>query len=118
MVATAGAGPMPIPQRKLTAESLSQAIKYCMSPEAANAAAAIAQKMQIEKGVEAAVISFHRNLPIKDMSCDILPHLPATFSIGKGKERIRMSSIVTHVLIEKTLKDVKQLKLYAFRSQS
>lgn len=118
MVATAGAGPIPIPQRKLTAESLSQAINYCMSPEAANAAAAIAQKMQIEKGVEAAAMSFHRNLPIKDMSCDVLPHLPATFSIGKGKQRIRMSSLVTHVLIDKTLEDAKHLKLYALRSQS
>ena len=113
MVAAAGAGPKPIPQRDLTAESLSHAIKYCMSPEAANAAADIAQKMQFERGVEAAVMSFHRNLPIKDMSCDILPHLPATFCIGKGKQKIRMSSLATQILIEKTLKDVKHLKLYA-----
>jgi hypothetical protein len=113
MVAAAGAGPAPIPQRKITAETLSQAISYCLSSSAVTAAAAIAQKMQDERGVEAAVRSFHRNLPVKDMCCDILPHLPATFRFSKGKEKTKLSSVVTEILIEQAPKDVKHLKLYA-----
>jgi hypothetical protein len=94
MVAGAGAGPMPIPQRDITAESLSQAIRFCLSPEAASAAAVIAQKMQSERGVEAAVMSFHRNLPIKDMSCDVLPRLPYHMHRFKNVDWSRYLSIV------------------------
>lgn len=53
MVAAAGAGPIPILQREIKSESLSYASRYYMSPEASNATAAIAQRMQSEK-VEAA----------------------------------------------------------------
>ena len=113
MVAAAGAGPLPIPQREISAESLSRAIKFCLSPEAANSAAVIAEKMQFERGVEVAVMSFHRNLPYKDMLCDILPHLPATFCMGKGESRIKISSLVTEIMIEKAPKDAKHLRLYA-----
>ncbi|CAN9325860.1 unnamed protein product [Alternaria alternata] len=112
MVAAAGAGPMPIPQRDITAESLSQAIRFCLSPEAASAAAVIAQKMQSERGVEAAVMSFHRNLPIRDMSCDVLPHLPATFGFHKKGQKWKLSSLVTEVMARKLPKDAKNLKLY------
>jgi hypothetical protein len=113
MVAAAGAGPMPIPQRDITAESLSQAIRFCLSPEAASAAAVIAQKMQSERGVEAAVMSFHRNLPIRDMSCDVLPHLPATFGFYKKGQKWKLSSLATEVMARKLPKDAKNLKLYA-----
>jgi hypothetical protein len=111
MVAAAGAGPMPIPQKEINAESLSGAINYCLSPEAASAAAAIAQKMQSERGVEAAVMSFHRNLPVNAMSCDVLPHLPATFYFGKGERKIKISSMVAEVMVEKAQNDAKHLKL-------
>jgi hypothetical protein len=77
------------------------------------AAAAIAQKMQDERGVEAAVRSFHKNLPIKDMSCDVLPHLPATFCFGKGKGKTKVSSMVAEILVDQAPKEVKHLKLYA-----
>jgi hypothetical protein len=112
MVAAAGAGPAPIPQREITTETLSQAINYCLSPEAVTAAAAIAQKMQGETGVEAAARSFHRNLPVKNMSCDVLPHLPATFRFSKGKDKKKLSSVVAEILVDQAPKDVKHLKLY------
>lgn len=113
MVAGAGAGPMPIPQRELTTESLSEAISYCLSNEAARAAAVIAQKMQSEVGVEAAARSFHRNLPIKNMPCEVIPHLSAAFYFNKGKDKIKLSSLVTEVVFSKAAKDAKYLKLYA-----
>jgi hypothetical protein len=113
MVAAAGAGPMPIPQRELTTQSLCAAISYCLSAEATRAAAIIAQKMRSEVGVEEAARSFHRNLPIKNMPCEVIPHLPAGFYFNKGKDRIRLSSLVTEVVFSRASKNAKYLKLYA-----
>ena len=116
MVAAAGAGPMPIPQREFTTESLSKAISYCLSPEAAKAAAVIAQKMHSERGVEAAVRSFHKNLPLQSLSCDVLPDLPAAFCFNKGKDKIKLSSFATEVVIRKAPKDARYLQLYVAQS--
>lgn len=118
MIAAAGAGPLPIPQRELTTESLSEAIRYCLSNEAASAAALIAQKMQSEVGVEAAVRSFHRNLPLKNLPCDVMPHLPATFCFSKGKDEIKLSSLAAEAVLSELSKDAKHLKLYVLRSPS
>lgn len=112
MVATAGAGPMPIPQRELTTESLSKAFEYCSTNEARSSAAVIAEKMQYEVGVTAAVESFHRNLPTKRMSCDVIPGLPAAFLFEKGKSKIRLCSLAAEIVFSKAQKDLKQLKLY------
>lgn len=111
MVAVAGAGPAPIPQREFTTQSLSEAVKYCLSSEAARAAAVIAQKMQSEVGVETAAKSFHRNLPVDLMRCEVLPHLPAAFCFNKGKDKIRLSSLATEVVFSKAPKDAKHLRL-------
>jgi hypothetical protein len=111
MCATAGAGPRPIPQRDFTAETLSRAIEYCLSEKAASAALAISQKMQAEIGVQAAATSFHRNLPIKQISCDVLPHLPASFQLRKGKDTMKLSSLATELIFSSTSKDTKRLHL-------
>lgn len=55
MVAAAGAGP-----------------RMCLAPETANAAKSIAARMRHENGVKEAAQSFHCNLPIETMKCDIL----------------------------------------------
>lgn len=114
MVAAAGAGPVPIPQRDFTTKSLSAAIEYCLSDEAKRAAGFISQKMQSEAGVQAAAQSFHRNLPIDKMACDLLPHLPATFRFSKGRSKIKMSSLATEMVLSKIPKIEKNLSLYAF----
>jgi hypothetical protein len=111
MCAAAGAGPVPIPQKELTTEALSQAIRYCLSEEAARAAAAIAQKMQAENGVEAAARSFHRNLPTKQMTCDLITHLPASFRFKKGKDVVKLSSLAAELLLGESSKDTKHLEL-------
>ena len=116
MVAAAGAGPMPIPQRDFTTESLSEAVSYCLSHEAARAAAVIAQKMLSEEGVEAAVRSFHKNLPIRSMSCDVLPRLPAAFCFNNRKGKIKLSSLATEIVIRKAPKDGRHFKLYVSQS--
>ena len=72
MVAAAGAGPEPIPQKQLNAQNLSEAIQFCLTSEAATAAAKIAIRMKRESGVTTAVRSFHANLPLESLRCDIL----------------------------------------------
>ena len=111
MCAVTGAGPAPIPQKKLTTETLSQAIRYCLSAEAARAAQEIAQKMQTEDGVKAAAQSFHQNLPVKQMACDLLPHLPAAFCYNKGRDPILLSSLAAQSILQKTPKEAKYLEL-------
>lgn len=111
MCAVAGAGPAPIPQKQLTTDTLSAAIKYCLSGDAAVAAAAIAQKMKAETGVENAARSFHQQLPLKRMPCDILAHLPAAFRFRRGNTDIRLSSLAAEFVFQGSPKDAKYLKL-------
>ena len=86
MVANSGAGPAPIPHSRLTAEGLAEAIEFCKTPEASEAAKAVAEKMQAENGVEAAVASFHRHLHVEDLRCDLIPTLPAVFEYTKSRK--------------------------------
>ncbi|MFN3492838.1 MAG: glycosyltransferase, partial [Anaerolineales bacterium] len=51
-----GAGPEPIPQRKLTAEKLAHAIHIALSDEAMKARAkTVSQKLNLENGIQSAV---------------------------------------------------------------
>lgn len=111
MCAVAGAGPAPIPQKQLTVDTLSAAIKYCLSEEAAVAAAAIAKRMQAETGVQHAARSFHGHLPASRVACDVMPHLPAAFRFKKGKADIKLSSLATELIFNKLPKEVKHLEL-------
>ncbi|KAM0226576.1 hypothetical protein ACHAQD_000500 [Fusarium lateritium] len=112
MVAKAGAGPSPIPHSQLTAENLSQAIRYCLSEEASQAAMAISVKMEREEGVKAAVQSFHRQLPLERMRCDLLPNEPAVWQYDKSKHPIKISKVAAEMLLSENLVETKHLKLY------
>ncbi|KAL6406718.1 hypothetical protein AUP68_09521 [Ilyonectria robusta] len=98
MVAAAGAGPKPIPQKSLTVETLAAAIRFCLTPEAADAAQEIAAKMKTESGVKAAVSSFHANLPTRYLECDILKGYPAAWAFKKGRTRITLSKVAAEIL--------------------
>jgi hypothetical protein len=111
MCAAAGAGPAPIPQKNFTADTLSNAIKYCLSSEAAAAAEAIARKMQAESGVKNAAESFHQHLPGKRMACALMPHLPATFRFKKGNDDIQLSSLAAELICQVSPKNAKYLQL-------
>ncbi|SPJ82351.1 probable sterol glucosyltransferase [Fusarium torulosum] len=112
MVAKAGAGPSPIPHSQLTAENISQAISYCLSEEASQAAMAISVKMECEEGVRAAVQSFHRQLPLERMRCDLVPNEPAVWQYDKSKHLIKLSKVAAEMLLSEKLIEAKHLKLY------
>lgn len=98
MIAAAGAGPKPIPHKLLTTESLAEALHFCLTPEAKKAAEALSSQMIHERGVEAAVQSFHANLPLETMQCAVLPNAVAT--LNYKKDSIRLSKLAAQVLIE------------------
>ncbi|KAJ6551478.1 hypothetical protein B0H19DRAFT_1264120 [Mycena capillaripes] len=112
MVAAAGAGPRPIPHKELDVPKLVQAIAFCLTPEAAAAAKAIANKMRSESGVKEAVASFQANLPLERLQCDLLPDHPAAWSIKKRRGKIRLSKLAAEVLVQNSEFDRKVLKFH------
>jgi hypothetical protein len=111
MVATAGAGPFPIPYRKLNRENMVEAIHFLLKPTTMAAAAKIAAQMQCETGVKNAADSFHRNLPLKALECDILPSEVACWLYKKGGRQIKLSEKAASILLAKKLVDAKHFSL-------
>jgi hypothetical protein len=111
MVAKAGAGPNPIPHAELTADNLAEAIQYCLSQKAADAAASIAASMRSEVGVQAAVQSFHRQLPLERIPCDLIKSEPAVWLYSKTKRPIRLSKVAAEIVLSNTSTESKYLKM-------
>ncbi|XP_071923369.1 sterol 3-beta-glucosyltransferase UGT80B1 isoform X4 [Coffea arabica] len=58
-----GLGPAPIPISELSAETLSDAIRFMLQPEVKSLAMELAKLLENEDGVATAVDAFHRHLP-------------------------------------------------------
>ncbi|KXJ87567.1 glycosyltransferase family 28 domain-containing protein [Microdochium bolleyi] len=111
VVASAGAGPAPIPQKELKVSVLVQGFNYLTSAPAAEAARAIAQKMRSETGVQAAVESFHRHLPLDAMSCDVTRSQVARWTVSKNTRVVKLSDQAVAVLIARKLIKLNELEL-------
>lgn len=98
MIAAAGAGPSPIPQKQLTLENLADAVRLCLKPVVKEAAQNIAERMASERGVEAAVQSFHANLPLETMQCPLMPTSVASWLYKKNN--MKLSKLAAQLLIE------------------
>jgi hypothetical protein len=83
----------------LTTEVLVEALHQCFSNEVKIAAEDIASKMRRENGVAQAVESFHRNLPIPSMVCDVLPQYAATWRCKKKGNSIKLCDPAAYALI-------------------
>ncbi|CAH0031058.1 unnamed protein product [Clonostachys rhizophaga] len=112
VVAKAGAGPEPIPYRFLTSQNLKQALEYCLTSGAVEAARRIADSIIHEDGVTAAVQAFHTNLPLAKMRCDFRPKLTASLCYRKGKREVKMCKQAAAVLAKEQCLPVKHLDLY------
>ncbi|KAH7129601.1 sterol glucosyltransferase [Dactylonectria estremocensis] len=115
MVAAAGAGPKPIPQKSLTVETLVRAIEFCLTPEAAKAAQGIKAKMETESGVKTAVLSFHKNLPTHELECEILRGDPAAWVWSQRGTRIRLSKVAAEILSRHLKLDFRRLQVHESR---
>lgn len=114
MIAAARAGPSPIHHKSLNENNLAEAIRYCLMPETVNAAAEISQKMKAENGVQAALRSFHCNLPVEALRCDLLPDEPAVwlYAQSKKKKPLKLSDKAAFILTEHKKIDAKHIKLW------
>lgn len=112
MVAAAGAGPKPIPQKSLTVDNLEAAIRFCLSADAQGAAKGIASRMNVESGVKAAVASFHSKLPERTIECDIIKGQPAVWIYRKRGAQIKLSKVAAEILASHLFIDQKGLKMY------
>lgn len=97
MIAQAGAGPEPIPHKKVNAENLAEALRFAISDGAQNAAEILGARMRQENGALSAALSFQRHLPLHELRCDIEPTRYATFY--NPHSDIKMSTVVAQVLI-------------------
>ncbi|KAJ5775078.1 uncharacterized protein N7511_000089 [Penicillium nucicola] len=112
MIAKARAGPPAIPQTSLNARNLADAIRFCLTTEANEAAQNISLKMQTESGLNAAVESFHRHLPVQSMRCQIMPKQAAVWTYNKSKKQIQLSKAAVQTLINHSKIDIKHLRCH------
>ncbi|KAI8799228.1 hypothetical protein BJ742DRAFT_847371 [Cladochytrium replicatum] len=110
MVKEQGVGPAPIPHAALTADKLSDAIRYALSPNVREAAHTMSIKLSSEDGLKNGVRSFHKALPLRSMTCDIDPsRIAAYYSEDLDT---KLSAVVAAVLARENMIDPASLKPY------
>lgn len=98
-IATAGAGPEPIPYKHLTAKNLAEAITKALHPEMLEKAEAMGQKVRHENGCEVGARSFASTLELRNLHCDIFPDRHAVWKLKNGD--IKLSGLAASILIGK-----------------
>ncbi|KAL5336878.1 hypothetical protein BJX70DRAFT_262072 [Aspergillus crustosus] len=110
IVARAGAGPEPIPYKRLTVEKLASGIKKALEEDTLNRAGEIGQKMRSEEGVANAVCSFYHHIEVENLRCDLCPHRPAVWWVKRV--HLKLSAFAATVLVETGLLKPGDLALY------
>jgi UDP:flavonoid glycosyltransferase YjiC (YdhE family) len=109
MVHKAGAGPAPIPFKKLTAENLANAIEFALQPPSIAKAKEMAQKIAKEDGTANGTQSFHNSLNYETLRCQVMPGRAAVWRVKRSN--ITLSACAATVLADEGLLDFGNLKL-------
>ncbi|KAE8364928.1 hypothetical protein BDV27DRAFT_127701 [Aspergillus caelatus] len=110
IVARAGAGPSPIPYKRLNLQNLSDAIGKALEVATLERAQAIARNMQEESGVRHGVYSFYRHLDLESLKCSVFPGRPAAWHLKHTK--INLSVFAAAVLVQSGKISPHNLVLY------
>lgn len=110
-VAAAGVGPEPVPHKRLTASKLSAAIRFCDSDLVRRAAEETRAQIEREDGVEAAIRSFHANLPLERLRCAILPDQVACWTTMVAGSEVKISMLAAKYLEKYAILRTRNLKL-------
>ncbi|KAK3329728.1 glycosyltransferase family 28 domain-containing protein [Apodospora peruviana] len=110
MIAKAGAGPMPIPYKKLTAEKLAAAVLEALKPETQTRAKELGAKISEEQGPDVGGKSFHEFLSTDNMRCSLAPSRVAVWRVRRTKTRL--SALAGAVLVKEGYLKYSDLKLY------
>lgn len=109
MVARAGAGPVPIPYKQLTADKLAAALAEALKPETLEKAKAYGLKIKEENGCEVGGKAFHDMLHVDDLRCTLAPSRVAVWRVKRTQTRL--SALAANVLAGAGLLDFADLKL-------
>jgi hypothetical protein len=97
MISKSGAGPPPIPGKRLNTDDLIEAFKIAHEPGTRAAANKLRIAFQHENGCAAAVRSFHAHLPLHKMRSDLEPSFGACLRLDKYD--LQISLPVAQVLV-------------------
>lgn len=113
MVASAGAGPEPVPYKLLDADKLADGIKYCLTEDARQAAGTIAASIERDgDGAQNAVSAFHSHLKLEgheSMRCSILRDRIAAWRLKDT--HVRLSPLAADILVGSGVLCWKKLRL-------
>lgn len=112
-VLNAGAGPRPLPYKRLTANDLADAIVMALDATVVTNASLLAARLNDEKGAESAVHSFHQALPLDVMACSMDDKRAAVWQFRGRGSGAKLSSLAATILRKEGLLDFNQLELYA-----
>ncbi|KAI9648613.1 hypothetical protein NHQ30_003251 [Ciborinia camelliae] len=110
MTARAGAGPIPIPYKELTADKLAAAITDALRPETLAKAQELGAKIKEENGSEVGGKSFHDNMNTENMRCSFAPHRAAVWKLKHSQTRL--SALAANVLASENLINFADLRLH------
>jgi UDP:flavonoid glycosyltransferase YjiC (YdhE family) len=109
MTAKAGAGPLPIPYKELTADKLADAINEALKPESLERAQELSQKISKEQGDQVGAQSFHQMLKVDDLRCAVAPNHPAVWRVKRTQ--VRLSALAATILCQEGELNFAELKL-------
>lgn len=109
MIARAGAGPEPVPYKKLDAESLAAAIRKALEPATLAKAKELGEKIREEQGCDVGGKSFHDFLDTDSLRCSLAPSRVAVWRVRRSK--VKLSAFAAAVLLEKNMLEQSDLKL-------
>ncbi|KAI2640918.1 hypothetical protein GGS21DRAFT_502325 [Xylaria nigripes] len=110
MVARAGAGPDPIPFKKLTSQGLADAIRIALKPETQEKAKQLGEKISLEKGVDVGAQSFHQHLNVDTLRCAVTPSRVAVWRVRRSKTHL--SALAAATLVNSGYVQYSDLKLF------
>ncbi len=111
MISKSGAGPAPIPGKRLNADDLIEAFKIAHEAGTRAAANRLSIAFQHENGCEAAVRSFHGHLPLNKMRSDLEPSFGACFRVKEYG--LQISRPVAQVLVSARAIEESELTVHS-----
>lgn len=109
MIAKAGAGPVPVPFKQMTAQSLAASITFALKDEVQIAVQKMAESIAKEDGSGDTVRDFEQRLEIDGMRCHLCPE---RLAIWRDKQTgVHLSGFAVCTLAEQRLLDLKHLRL-------
>ncbi|KAI1415006.1 glycosyltransferase family 1 protein [Hypoxylon sp. FL1857] len=116
MVARAGAGPDPIPYKKLTSAGLAEAIRVAMKPETQERARELGEKIREEKGTDVGAQCFHKHLDVDRLRCALAPSRVAVWRLRRTQ--VYLSALAAATLVSNGYLRYSDLKLFRAKEYS